>query len=193
MKFLSVVTLVFALLGFQNSAFAGPNDSQLTEREQTQQDIEKNRQEVQNAGTPKNSSSTPTKINVDSWGIDSTARFDITNHLFGYSTLLDQDTAFDGVKLTGFINLGFYSPRKNNDGTRKKGRIVMGFEEPVWDITSRAALFLGGGATFGDHTGLYLDTGFDFHLLSWAKAQAGLNYATGSGHVSPQLSIGFTW
>lgn len=190
LKFFKIVTLFLCL---QTTAYAGPNDSQLTEREQVQQDINKNRQEVENSKVSPNSSSTPTKVNVESWGINSTTQYEITNHLFGYSTILDKDTQFDGVKLTGFFNVGFYSPRKNNDGTKKKGRLVLGLEEPIWNLTSQAAIFMGGGAIFMDSMGLYLDAGLDYHFLSWMKAQAGLNWASANGHVSPQLSIGFTW
>ena len=176
-----------------NSVLAGPNDSQLTTHEQNQQDIQKNRQEIQNSGTQPNMKSAPTQVNVGSWGIDSTARFDITNHLFGYSTLIDKDTNYDGVKLTGFLNLGFYSPRDNNDGNKKKSRLVVGAEEPIWNFSNQLALFIGGGVVFGQSMGLYADTGLDFYILSWIKTQIGANYTTANGHVSPQLSLGFSW
>ncbi len=187
------IVTIFAILLSTSFSFAGPNDSQLTEREQVQKDIERNRQEINNSTTTPNSKSAPTKVNVESWGINSNAKFDITNHLFGYSTLIDKDSDYDGVKLTGFFNVAYYNPRKANDGTRKKSKFEIGFEEPVWDLTSRSALFVGGGGVFGFGMGLYLDTGIDYHILSWFKAQAGLNYASANGHVSPKISLGFTW
>lgn len=190
-KFITAVVLVSI---FNSSVvWAGPNDSQPTQNEQTQKDIQQNRQEVNNAVVAPNTPSTPTKVDTSTWGLDSTTQFDITNHLFGYSTILDQDTAYDGVKLTGFFNLAYYSPRKENDGAKKKGRLVVGFEEPVWKISNRTALFLGGGFNIGHASGLYLDAGLDVYIFSWLKTQVGVNFATDNKHTSPQLSIGLVW
>lgn len=186
--FIGVILTIASL-----NSYAGPNDSVLTPREQTQQDIPKNRQEINNATITPNSSSAPTRVNTDSWGLQSTGVFEITNHLVGYSTIVDKDYTFDGVKITGFFNVAYYSPRKENDGTRKRGRFVFGLEDQLLNISNRTAWFLGGGMTFGDHTALYVDTGLDFILLPWFKTQLGVNDNTGAGGVSPQVSLGFTW
>jgi len=189
----NIIVSVIVSLFICNYTFAGPNDSQLTTHEQNQLDIQKNRQEIQNSNVQPNTKSAPTTIDISRWGLNSTTQYEITNHLFGYSMLVDKDTDYDGVKLTGFLNLGFYSPRKNNDGSKKKSRLVMGLEEPVWKINSQLAVFTGGGLVFGNAMGLYLDFGLDFYLLSWFKTQIGANYTSANGHVSPQMSLGFSW
>ena len=190
MKSIAVV-LCFLL---SNQAVMAQNSSQLTDREKQLQDAEKNRNEMKQLDqiTKPNDPYSPTKVDTKSWGLDENVSFEITNHLFGYSTIMDKDYTLQGVKLTGLVNLAFYSPDKENDGTRKKGRFVFGMEFPTFDITRRLGVYTGVGLTLGDTSSMYLDAGLDLLLTSWFKAQGGLNYNFSRG-AATQLSIGFTW
>lgn len=163
------------------------------QREQVLKDIESNRRETSQAGTTANTPSTPNRVDTSSWGMDSGTRYDITNHLLGYSVIMEEDQTLTGVKLTGVINAAYYKAETTTSTGRSEGRFVLGFEFPVYDISRRLEAFSGIGATFGDRTGLYLDVGVDFYLTSWAKIQAGVNMNTGYGGIAPQLSAGLTW
>lgn len=192
LRHLSLTFLSVCIFG-QVIAMAGPNDSNLTTREQQVLDQQKNREEsarTSDALKP-NERSSPTKVDVSSWGL-SDAQIAITNHLFGYSTIMDPDYTLQGVKITGLVNLGFYAPNKNNDGERKKGRFVFGMEFPTIDLTSRSDIFFGAGLTMMDASSGYIDAGIEYHILSWFKAQAGVNYNF-ARKAAGQASLGLTW
>lgn len=188
--------IVLLLLGSSLSlnAFADANNSQLTTREQLLQDSQNRQIELNRAeeASRPNERSTPPRVNVNSWGIDQDMTFEITNHLLGYSTVLESGNTLQGVKFTGFVNLAYYSPTEEKDGKRKKARFVFGVEAPVYDLSKRSGIFAGVGATLGDATGIYFDAGADYHLANWFKLQGGLNYNLATG-LYPQLSLGFTW
>lgn len=165
----------------------------------TQESIERqkaaDRQEranTENALKP-NERSLPTKVDVSSWGLSDT-KFDITNHLLGYSTILDSDKTLSGVKITGIINFAYYNITKKNadPNERSKARYVFGFETPFVDLTSRIVLWGGLGGIMGDTKALYADLGLDFILFSWFKIQGGMNYTT-TGSLAPQISLGLVW
>ncbi len=186
----SILGFIFV---FQSSlALADANNSQLTVREQQVQDSQKLQNELKQAEQAAQPNQPSTKYNINTAGIDPDVKFEITNHLFGYSTIMESDNTYSGIKLTGLVNIAYYNPSKNNDGEKKKGRFVFGFESPLVELFSRLALFGGIGATLGDARGLYVDLGLEYHLLSWFKAQAGVNYNS-DAKTSPQVSVGFTW
>lgn len=185
-----------ALLFLSIDAFCGPNDSNLTNREQQVQDAEKSRNEMKQIeqATQPNSPSSPTQYKYDTSGIDSSVVFEINNHLLGYSVISNSDVSLSGIKVTGLMNVAYYSPSKEFDenGNETKGRFVFGFETPMIDITRQFAVFGGFGATLGDARGIYFDVGLDYRILRFLKAQAGFNYNT-DGEFAPQLSAGLTW
>jgi hypothetical protein len=185
----------FFILVFSNLAFAqftGTNTA-IQANEQVQQDKAKAQQEINNAVITPNSPSAPTKVDTSSWGIDPNVSFDITNHLLGYSQIMEDDQTLKGVKLTGLVNIAYYSAEKKTATGRSKGRFVFGFEFPTYSLTNRFEVYTGLGATLGDRTALYADAGIDFRIFSWFKIQAGLNWNTGYGAVAPQISAGFVW
>lgn len=183
---------VFLILIF-GKADAGPNDSNLTTREQQLQDSQQRQQEINRAGDAArpNSQTNPTRVDVSTWGLSDT-QFEITNHLFGYSTILDSKNTFQGVKITGFMNIAYYQPNKNNDGDRKKGRLAVGIEFPAYKLSGRSDLFLGGGFTMIEAQSLYFDAGYEYHLLGWLKGQLGVNYNL-ARDPAIQASLGVTW
>lgn len=180
---LTLITSFWAI-----AQYGQQNTSGYTEREKLQQTIEQNRKEINNSSippNPKNNQQTP-KFNIEDNGV----RYEITNHLFGYSIISEKDQSLSGIKITGFLNIAYYNV-KIKDNNKSKGRLIFGIESPVVDF-KRSSIYAGGGMTIGDVTGIYLNTGIDYHLSSWFKLQGGLNYTTGSG-VGPIFSAGFTW
>ncbi|HPI40933.1 MAG TPA: hypothetical protein PLJ21_09015 [Pseudobdellovibrionaceae bacterium] len=189
-KFLLILCLIF----FNNIefTFADANNSQLTTREQQVQDSQNLKKELDNSVIKPNDPSTPTQFQYNTNNIDPNVSFEINNHLFGYSTIITDNNTFTGIKVTGILNIAYYTPTKENDGTRKTGRFAFGYESPIWEISRPFAIFGGFGATLGDSRGIYVDVGFDYRLFQFLKAQAGFNYNT-DGKISPQISIGLTW
>jgi hypothetical protein len=141
-----------------------------------------------------NEKSAPTKVDTSTWGLDPNVRFEVTNHLLGYSTISESEQSLSGIKLTGLINFAYYNVKRNSNTSneRSKARYVFGFESPIQDLTQRITLWGGGGFTMGDARGLYLDLGLDLRIFSWFKIQGGMNYNS-VGSISPQLSIGLVW
>lgn len=187
--------LTYLAILISNVAFAqftGTNTAIHTQ-EQVEKDRASAKQELNNAGTIPNSPSAPTKVDTSSWGIDSNVRFEITNHLLGYSQIVEDGQTLKGVKITGLVNLAYYSAEKKTATGRSKGRFVFGFEFPTYTLSNRFEVFTGLGATLGDHTALYADAGIDFRIFEWFKIQGGLNWNTGYGSIAPQISAGFVW
>lgn len=191
MKFYAFIILSL-LSNLSFAQFTGTNTAIQT-HEQVELEKAKNRQEINNAGTTTNSPSTPTKVDTSSWGIDSNVTFEITNHHFGYSQIVEDDQTLKGVKITGLVNVAYYAAEKKTATGRSKGRFVFGFEFPTYTLSNRFEVFTGLGATLGDHTALYADAGIDFRVFSWFKIQGGLNWNTGYGSIAPQISAGFVW
>ncbi len=165
---------------------------------QNQEKIEQQRQKdaQERANTAEalkpNEKSAPTKVDTSSWGIDPNVTFEITNHLFGYSVIKEDNQTLQGVKITGIVNIAYYKAETLTDTGRSQGRFVFGFEFPTYDISNRLQLWTGLGATLGDRKAFYLDLGVDYRLFSWFKLQAGANYNSAYG-IAPQASVGFVW
>lgn len=176
--------LILFLVSF--NVFA-QNNGYFSNQEVIQQQKEKSRQEnaLINDALKPNEPSKNTPVNIH---IDSDATFDINNHLLGYSKIFEGDKELSGVKITGALNVAFYKV----SNSKKSIRLVSGIELPVMDISNRTSLFAGGGFQFGDDTTIYLSSGMDIMLLSWIKAQVGLNYGIGK-NLGPMINIGLTW
>lgn len=157
---------------------------------QKQRESDRREEALRNDALAPNAKSTPTKVDVSTWGLSDT-KFEITNHLFGYSTIVQSDQTLQGVKLTGVMNLAYYQTEKKTETGRSQGRFVFGLEFPLIDLTNRINFWSGLGATLGDTKGLYLDAGLDYRIASWFKLQGGANY--NSGEFAPQVSLGFVW
>lgn len=163
------------------------------QQETLQKQIDSNRKDVNSAGTSPNSPSNPTKVDVSSWGIDSQTQFEISNHLFGYSTIIESGQTLKGVKITGFVNVAFYNAETLTETGRSQGRLVFGLEIPIYNFTNRLGAWTGLGLTLGDRQGFYLDLGVDYRIMSWFKIQAGANWNSKYGGLAPQVSLGFVW
>jgi hypothetical protein len=191
MKFYAFVILLL-LSNISFAQFTGTNTA-IHAQEQVEQDRAKARQESNNATITPNSPSSPTKVDTTNWGFTSTETYEITNHLLGYSQIMEDGRTLKGVKLTGILNIAYYSADKQLEAGRSKGRLVFGAEIPTYTISNRFEVFTGLGLSIGDYTALYVDAGVDFRLTSWFKIQGGLNWNTGYGSIAPQISAGFVW
>lgn len=140
-----------------------------------------------------NEKSKPTTVDTSKWGIDPNVQFQITNHLLGYSTIMESEQTLTGVKITGLVNFAYYNVKKKEATTeRSKARYVFGLESPLYDFTNRFHFWGGMGLTLGDARGLYVDLGLEYQILSWFKIQGGFNYNSDGG-TYPQASLGFVW
>lgn len=181
------LTLIFSLSFHYSFAQSGYND-----QEKLKQQIDQNRKEVNDSLTNPNSKTSPPSVLIPIQ--DDGTRYEIRNHFFGGSYLSENDKTLVGVKITGMFNFAYYNVTKKEEGSetkRNKGRFVVGFEFPMVEF-NRSAWFAGIGGTLGDQTGIYLNTGLDYHLLSWLKVQGALNYTSGAG-IAPMLNLGLTW
>lgn len=194
LKLLTAIMFFFSINSY--AQFTGTNtpshQHEATEQQKAADRIENAQRE--DALKP-NSKSTPTKVDTSTWGLDPNLTFEITNHLFGYSTILESEQTLSGFKITGFMNFAYYNVKKknsDNSNERSKSRYVFGIESPIVDLTNRLILWGGFGGTMGDAKGLYVDLGLDYILTSWFKIQGGVNYNS-TGLISPQISLGFVW
>lgn len=186
MKFFTIITL------FSSIAFSQVN---MSEHEKVEQQKSKDRQEMRNTeeALKPNEKYNPTKFDTGSLNIDPNLQIEITNHLLGYSLIMEEDRTLNGVKLTGLMNVAYYNvTEKNESSTRKKGRLVFGLEFPVMEVSQRIGIFTGFGGTLGDATALYLDVGTDIYATSWFKIQGALNYTSGKG-IGTMINAGFSW
>lgn len=192
-----IITLMVWMVATNANAQApttGTN-TMIQQQEAIEQRRAQDRQELNRAAdaSAPNAKSAPTKVDVSSWGIDPNVKFEITNHLLGYSTILEKDQTLQGLKITGLINFAYYNVKKKvEDGSRSKARYVFGFETPIYDLTNRTPLWAGIGATLGDTRSIYGDIGLDLILTSWFKLQGGINW-NGETGFNPQISAGFVW
>ena len=189
----TVFLSMFILCSSISMAQLTGTNTAIHQQEEVQKKIESNRQEVNNASVPANSPSAPTKVDTSTWGIDSNVRFEITNHLFGYSMIKESEQTLQGVKITGLLNLAYYKAEKKSATGRSQGRLVFGFEFPVYEISNRFTAFSGLGLTLGDRKAFYADAGVDFRIFEWFKIQAGVNWNTSYGSIAPQVSAGLVW
>lgn len=163
------------------------------EKVENQKAADRKEQANTNNALQPNEKSKPTQVDVSSWGFSDT-KFEITNHLLGYSTILDDDRTLSGIKITGAVNFAYYNVTEKDKAPneRSKSRYVFGVEFPMIELTNRITFWSGIGLSLGDAKGLYLDLGLDFIALSWFKIQGGANYNSDSG-ISPQMSLGLVW
>lgn len=193
MKYI-LAPLFFCLISNAQTPTTGTNKAiHQQEQIQRQKDADRAMDRLSDQVGKPNSPSTPTKVDTSTWGLDPDVKFEITNHLFGYSTLVESEQTLQGLKITGLVNLGFYSSSQKTATNRSQSRFVMGIEFPLFDITNRINAWSGVGLTLGDRRALYVDLGFDYRILNWLKVQAGANYNSDYGNVSPQVSIGYVW
>jgi hypothetical protein len=191
-KMLSFILLFFSIQSL--AQFTGTQNSthqhEATEQQKADDRIENaNREQA----LKPNQKSTPTTVDTSKWGIDPNVQFEITNHLFGYSTIMESEQTLTGVKLTGLVNIAYYNIKKKEPTTeRNKSRFVFGFETPMYDFTNRFHFWGGLGLTLGDAKGMYVDLGLEYQILSWFKVQGGFNYNSDGG-TYPQASLGFVW
>lgn len=191
-NYFSIFVLFFSLNSIAQTT--GTNTAIHTqEKIENQKATDRNEQANTNNALQPNQKSAPTKIDTSSWGISDT-KFEITNHLLGYSTILDNDKTLSGIKMTGIVNFAYYNVNEKDKAPneRSKSRYVFGVEFPMVELTNRITFWGGLGATLGDAKGFYIDAGLDFIAMSWFKIQGGANYNSDSG-VSPQISLGFVW
>ena len=189
--FPAVILYLISCVGFAQTT--GTN-TMIQNQERIEQQRQKDAQERANTAEAlkPNQKSAPTKVDTSSWGLDPNVTFEITNHLFGYSVIKEDNQTLQGVKITGIVNVAYYKAETLTDTGRSQGRFVFGFEFPTYDITNRIQLWTGLGGTLGDRKGFYLDVGIDYRLFSWFKFQAGANYNSAYG-IAPQASVGFVW
>jgi hypothetical protein len=190
-----VLLFIFSIILFSSqiaSAQAGnQNQSGYTEREKTQQAIEQNRKEVQQAGEANkpNESSAPTTFNATA-GMDSNVRVTLDHRSLVYGTIIENGSNMMGGKITSGFSFGYYK-----DPNSEKWRLLAGLELPAGYITNSLLYYVGGGAQLGrkgDKTTLYLNAGIDHRMLSWLKLQYGLNWVVG-GNFGLNLSAGLTF
>jgi len=184
-----ILTLFLSLNAF--AQYGAQNSSGFTEREKQQQQVERNRKEVNDSYVGPNQKSSQTQM--PNLNIDPDLSFQISNHLLGASTILEKDKTLTGVKLTGVLNLAYYNIKYKEEplSNKKKGRLVFGVELPFYDF-KRGSAFSGVGLSLGDSQGMYVDLGADYYLTSWFKVQGGLNWNSNIG-INPMISLGFTW
>lgn len=187
------IVLVLLLTATSQAQTTGTNTN-IHQHEAVEQQKQADRQEQarQAEALKPNASSSPTVVNTDAWGLDKNLSFDVTNHLLGYSTILEPDQTLQGVKLTGLVNVAYYAAEKKTATGRSQGRFVFGLEAPLIDLITDLRFWAGLGLTLGDAKGFYLDAGLEYQPLSWFKLQAGMNYNSSTG-TYPQLSAGFVW
>jgi hypothetical protein len=191
-NYFSIFVLFFSLNSFAQTT--GTNTAiHSQEKIENQKAADRNEQANTNNALQPNQKSAPTRIDTSSWGLSDT-KFEITNHLLGYSTILDDDRTLNGIKITGIVNFAYYNVTEKNQtpGERSKSRYVFGVEFPMVELTNRITFWGGIGGSLGDAKGLYADLGLDFIALNWFKLQGGANYNSDTG-VAPQLSLGFVW
>lgn len=184
--------LIFAIL---LTSVANAQNTNIQQHEATERQKEADRNERANTAEAlkPNEKYKPTQVDVGSWGIDPNAYIEITNHLLGYSTILENDQTLTGIKITGLVNLAWYNiTKKSETQGRSKSRLVFGGEFPVYDITKRSLAWSGFGLTLGDVKSLYFDLGLEYRLANWFKIQGGVNYNMGVG-INPQISLGLVW
>lgn len=191
MKFYAL-TIFLLVSNLSFAQFTGTNTA-IQAKEQIELDRAKATQESNNATITPNSPSTPTKVDTSNWGFTSTETFEITNHILGYSQIMEDGRTLKGVKLTGVLNIAYYAADKQIEAGRSKGRLVFGVEFPTYTLSNRFEVFTGLGMTLGDHTSVYVDAGVDFKIFSWFKIQGGLNWNAGYGDIAPQITAGFVW
>lgn len=189
-KILTTIVVIL-LLSIQSHA---QQKEYFSEQEKIQQRRESDRQEeaLRKDALKPNEKYSPTKVDTSTWGIDKNLQFEITNHLLGYSTIIEPDNTLQGVKITGIMNFAYYNSNEKDKTGRSKARYVFGLEFPITEINRRIEFWGGIGATLGDHTAMYLDAGLDYRIASWFKIQGGVNYNTARG-LHPQISLGFVW
>ncbi|MBL7543718.1 MAG: hypothetical protein JNL11_07865 [Bdellovibrionaceae bacterium] len=196
LKFFAAMIMILSI-GFNSLAQTTGTNTQIHTHESIEKKKADDRQESANTSSAlqPNQKSEPTRVDVSSWGLDQDLKFEITNHLLGYSTILETEQTLSGIKITGLVNFAYYNVTKKNllnPNERSKGRYVFGIESPLMDLSRRFVFWGGIGATMGDAKGLYLDLGLDFRIFSWFKLQGGVNYHS-TGNVCPQISVGLVW
>ncbi len=174
-----------------NAQVTNQNQSGFTEREKTQQAIEQNRKEVQQAGeaSKPNEASTPATYDA-TVGMDSNVQVSLDHSALVFGTIVENGSNMMGGKITSGFAFGFYQ-----DPNGEKWRLLAGLELPAGYITNSILYYVGGGGQLGrkgDKTSLYLNAGLDHRLLSWLKLQYGLNWVAG-GNFGLNLSAGLTF
>lgn len=193
MRLFNIVLILLAVSSSSIAQTTGTNSAiQQHEAVEKQKQSDRQEQALQSEAQKPNAKSSPIVVNTDAWGIDKNLRFDITNHLLAYSAILEPDQTLQGVKLTGLLNIAYYSVEKKTATGRSQSRFVFGLESPIVDFTEDIHFWAGLGGTLGDAKGFYFDAGLEYLPLSWFKLQAGMNYNSSTG-VYPQLSAGFVW
>lgn len=183
---------IFSVFLGVSSASAQNLNIQKTEAIERQREADR-REEANRAEALKpNEKYTPTTVDTSKWGLDPNLTFEITNHLLGYSTIVESDRTLTGVKITGLINFAYYNTTEKSATGRSKSRYVFGGEFPLEKLSSRWTLWGGLGLTMGDVMAAYGDLGLELYITSWFKIQGGGNLNSARG-LNPQVSLGLVW